>query len=120
MKVSPQKALAVYQKTNGHCGYCGCYLTVAQYTADHIVPKSKGGSNDLVNLLPCCKSCNGTKGARSLHEFRLLTAARKAGVDIFSSSQLVYLADAQVLHALGINAGHSFYFEIAEVKHAAV
>ncbi|HCM7679646.1 TPA: HNH endonuclease [Klebsiella aerogenes] len=111
MKISPQKAIAIYQKTKGHCGYCGCYLEFEGYTADHIVPKSKGGSHEVDNLLPCCKTCNRTKGARSLHEFRLVTAARNAGCNMFSALQLAYLADAGVLPSLGIDAGHRFYFE---------
>lgn len=111
MSMTPRKAIAVYQKTKGRCGYCGCHLGFDGFSADHVVPKSKGGSNQINNLLPCCKTCNSTKGARTLHEFRLSTAARKAGCNIFSASQLVYLADAGVLPALGINAGYRFYFE---------
>lgn len=30
---------------------------------DHIWPKSKGGSNHLSNLAPCCVNCNNKKGA---------------------------------------------------------
>jgi 5-methylcytosine-specific restriction endonuclease McrA len=30
-------------------------------TIDHIIPKSKGGTNDLENLQPMCNSCNAKK-----------------------------------------------------------
>lgn len=30
-------------------------------TIDHIVPKSKGGTNDLENLQPMCNACNARK-----------------------------------------------------------
>ena len=33
-------------------------------TVDHLIPVSKGGSNDLTNLVLCCKQCNGEKADR--------------------------------------------------------
>lgn len=36
---------------------CGMALTV-----DHIIPRSKGGSDDLPNLQPMCAKCNTEKG----------------------------------------------------------
>lgn len=40
--------------------YWGC--TGVGDTADHIVPKSSGGTDDLENLQPACKNCNSAKG----------------------------------------------------------
>ncbi|MEU1585224.1 HNH endonuclease [Micromonospora sp. NPDC005710] len=34
-------------------------------TADHILPLSKGGSNDLTNLRPACGPCNYGRGNRA-------------------------------------------------------
>lgn len=42
------------------CGYCGQDAT----TVDHIVAKANGGTDELSNLIACCKPCNTTKGAR--------------------------------------------------------
>jgi len=39
-------------------------------TADHIIPKSKGGGSADANLLPACKPCNLLKGNKALEEFR--------------------------------------------------
>lgn len=43
------------------CAYCGKHAV----TVDHIVPKSKGGTEDSWNLVACCKSCNFRKGNRT-------------------------------------------------------
>lgn len=37
--------------------------------ADHVIPKSRGGSDDLSNLVACCEQCNGQKGAKTPEEF---------------------------------------------------
>ena len=33
-------------------------------TIDHHVPVSKGGTNNPSNLMPCCRSCNSSKGSK--------------------------------------------------------
>ena len=33
---------------------------------DHLQPVSKGGDESLLNLAPCCKSCNSSKGSRPI------------------------------------------------------
>lgn len=50
----------------GPCDYCGGPLE----TWDHVVPLSKGGANDLANLVPVCMGCNHWKNARSAESFR--------------------------------------------------
>lgn len=39
--------------------YCDDYIPMS---VDHIIPKSKGGSNHLENLQPMCSPCNNKKG----------------------------------------------------------
>jgi 5-methylcytosine-specific restriction endonuclease McrA len=41
------------------CAYCGERPAIHQ---DHVVPLSKGGTDDLSNLLPSCQPCNQSKG----------------------------------------------------------
>lgn len=45
-------------------GLCAICKTTEKLTVDHIIPLSKGGSNDLNNLQILCKSCNSKKGDR--------------------------------------------------------
>lgn len=67
---------AVYAKTNGLCWYCGYEVSdkpeshFSRANIDHVVPVSKGGTDDLTNLVPSCFQCNITKGTQTLEEFR--------------------------------------------------
>lgn len=40
------------------CIYCGILLTLRTFTIEHVIPRSKGGTNDLENLRPACDRCN--------------------------------------------------------------
>jgi 5-methylcytosine-specific restriction endonuclease McrA len=44
------------------CIYCEKELNNENATADHIIPISEGGNNSQVNLIVCCKECNGERG----------------------------------------------------------
>lgn len=44
------------------CALCGMPLTFEEATLDHIVPLSKGGTNDISNLQLAHKKCNWEKG----------------------------------------------------------
>lgn len=50
----------------------GCYYCHRKAgTWDHVVPQSKGGRDNVENLVPCCSSCNSRKGSKTLFEFRI-------------------------------------------------
>lgn len=49
---------------NYSCAYC-LRLDV-ELTMDHMVPVSRGGEHTKENIVPSCKSCNSTKGDRSI------------------------------------------------------
>lgn len=48
------------------CHWCGCKLGKGgkKATIDHMVPRSKGGSDAEFNLVLSCESCNHDKGDR--------------------------------------------------------
>lgn len=61
----------VWDKTGGQCWYCGMQTNpFRDFCVDHLVALVNGGSNDLRNLVPCCRACNAEKGTLSLNEFR--------------------------------------------------
>ncbi len=43
------------------CCWCGRHLAVEHVTIEHVLPKSKGGTNDLSNLKIACRQCNSTR-----------------------------------------------------------
>jgi hypothetical protein len=56
------------------CAYCGRKMNYIkghsyQFTVDHIIPKSNGGTNCDLNRLPCCRTCNSMKADNSLDYF---------------------------------------------------
>lgn len=44
-----------------HCKYCRKFLTLETSTADHVIPRSKGGKHDLSNVVLACPECNQKK-----------------------------------------------------------
>lgn len=45
---------------DGPCAMCGA---TSDLTWDHVVPRSKGGTNEWSNLQCLCRRCNSKKGA---------------------------------------------------------
>ncbi len=43
------------------CVYCSKKLDNRTVTLDHVIPKAKGGSDLLDNLVACCRACNSEK-----------------------------------------------------------
>lgn len=49
------------------CAYCG---ENSANSLEHIIPRSRGGTDRIGNLLPVCQSCNSSKGDKLLIEWR--------------------------------------------------
>ena len=54
-------------KYNYKCVYCDAKEVI--FEQDHVVPKSRGGSNRISNLVLACVKCNQAKSSKSLDEF---------------------------------------------------
>ena len=54
------------------CAYCGDHhVNHHHLSRDHIVPKSKGGTNTWMNVVTACKPCNSKKSDKTLKEARM-------------------------------------------------
>ena len=60
----------VLKAANGKCVLCGASAETAVLHVDHIVPRSKGGTNDLGNLQCLCEQCNLGKSNKDTTDFR--------------------------------------------------
>ena len=61
----------IYIKYRGKCAYCGASIEFREgFEIDHLKPKSRGGTNDIDNLMPACERCNQLKYNSDIEEFR--------------------------------------------------
>ncbi len=57
-------------KAGSYCWYCGKeFKNKAELTIDHVFPRSKGGANDMDNIIMVCKHCNSSKNDMDLLEW---------------------------------------------------
>lgn len=126
-KWSISKQLKVYSKTNFKCAYCGkdldfephklsCGVHTYNFAIDHLIPKSKGGTNETQNLLPCCKSCNSKKGTKSLEEFRFIETLRENDIPLFTTEQIEFLKQKIDISKIFPRL-KKFYFELCSDYH---
>ena len=68
-KYTAKQWQALKAKYDYRCLMCQRQEPHIRLTVDHVIPVSKGGSSDISNLEPLCKSCNSKKH-RKLLDFR--------------------------------------------------
>ena len=119
-KLNKSERLAVYDKTNGHCAYCGKEITLQQMQVDHVVPvefyeayKAMGQDlNAMDNLLPACRSCNNYKHTLTLEKFR---AAIEHTPDVLARDSVTYRNAVRFGLVTPTPGPVTFYFERLEV-----
>lgn len=58
--------VSILHRDGYKCVFCGRNARQVELEVDHIVPFSKGGSNNFSNLQTLCFDCNRGKGSRCL------------------------------------------------------
>lgn len=71
----PEVRDRVWRMTNGKCTYCGCDTvrggpaSAERFCIEHIVPRAKGGPDNIANYAPSCTACNSKKRDRHVLAF---------------------------------------------------
>lgn len=91
----------VYLRDNYTCQYCGTNVTDTTGTLDHVLPISKGGKSNWLNLTTACKPCNWSKSDKTKMKpkhvphkpdyWELAANRRKRGYNLAHPSWLSYL-----------------------------
>jgi 5-methylcytosine-specific restriction endonuclease McrA len=57
------------------CFWCGKFLKRSEVTKEHLTPISRGGTDDISNVVPSCWPCNSRKGTKTAIEFAAVIGA---------------------------------------------
>ncbi len=75
-------------KRDGHrCAYCG--RGDLPLTVDHVIPKSRGGTDTWENLVAACLPCNNRKGDRTPEE-----AGMKLRIKPYTPNHILFIKSA--------------------------
>ena len=66
----------LFGKQEGRCGGCRVVFPFRNFTIDHVVPQSQGGSDHFDNLQLLCGACNSVKGDRD-HAYLVATLSKR-------------------------------------------
>lgn len=64
------------QRYGNVCYYCGCVTGKDNLQMDHIIPRSRGGTNAIGNLVLSCPDCNKVKANKFLLPEEVLSRKR--------------------------------------------
>jgi len=72
----------VFERSGGRCHYCPQVLTLdGNWHVEHQMPRALGGTNEPVNLVAACVSCNLAKSDTTALEFIARLTANKGAAD---------------------------------------
>lgn len=79
----------VYERDNRVCFFCNKKLKFRQISIDHYLPLSKGGTDDVFNLVLSCKKCNLEKKDLIIMDYKdiIISNLKKAVEDNIVTAQ---------------------------------
>jgi ATP adenylyltransferase len=126
----------VLSRAKSRCELCGIPHDEKALEVDHIVPRNRGGVDDLINLQALCYSCNAMKRDRDDTDFRRVAEtynARQTGCPFCNVDSAIIVADNRLCFALidkfPVTEGHTLiipkrhvaaYFELYQPELNAV
>lgn len=84
------EVMRLFLKLGKRCAYCTEVID-GQPDPDHVMPLSRGGSNSITNILPCCGACNSDKRDLLLSEWNADRARRKMPARIVADPRWTHL-----------------------------
>ncbi len=75
--ISKKVRFEVFKRDSFTCQYCGKSAPDVVLNVDHIKPVSKGGKNDIMNLVTSCFDCNSGKRDRLLDDNSILSKQKR-------------------------------------------
>lgn len=75
--ISKRVRFEVFKRDSFKCQYCGKCAPDVILHVDHIEPVSKGGDNDIMNLITSCAECNSGKSNKTIDDSSAVEKQRK-------------------------------------------
>ncbi|MDE2688549.1 MAG: RNA-guided endonuclease IscB [Chloroflexota bacterium] len=85
-----------FHRDGARCAYCG-NARAGRYELDHIVPRSRGGTDRVSNLVVSCHDCNIAKGNASVEEFLSGRPAMLAAIRAIRRSSLAGASQMNII-----------------------
>lgn len=82
VSISKKDRFEIFKRDSFKCQYCGKSAPEVVLEVDHIVPVSKGGDNEMFNLVTACFDCNRGKSNRELSDNTVIKQQKEMLDDI--------------------------------------
>ena len=92
----------VLTAAGGRCALCGATNKEQPLEIDHIIPRSRGGTNDLDNLQVLCGPCNRSKSNRDHADLRSGPSPERMADCVFCSEEILERREADNGYAFAV------------------